>query len=299
MKMRKLISLISSLAIGLSMFTTVAFAGADGTIDLSVEVDTDGYYYVDFLFDVADVDITLTSRTEGRNTYFNGTGVYAGQLNFSNAAKADLYIPDPITTGLAYKAGDKDGELVVSFKAEKVSEMISEDTSGSATFLRLNTNYAEADKTADEIEAMFSEISFMNVKLVTVGTDTLGSADPASQTIVTYATYDGDFGCTLKSDEPTEVIATATEAGEKDATAIGDTYYGDTDTTDTAVAYGVGLMGEENQTYTNVLWTVTANGETKYHKSPVNVSGAATYKIGLVIQGLTKDMVTAVKAVLQ
>lgn len=103
---------------------------------------------------------------------------------------------------------------------------------------------------------------------------------------------------TEPSSGPTEVITTATTAGEKEATAIGDTYYGDKDTTDTAVAYGAGLKGEADKTYTNVLWTVTANGETKYHKSPVNVSGEATYKIGLVIQGLTKDMVSVVKAVL-
>jgi hypothetical protein len=294
MKMRKLISLVSSLAIVLGMFTTVAFA-ANGAIDLSVEVDGDGYYYVDFTFDVPDVTMDIAvSKTEGRNTYYSGTGVFAGQLNFPSLTSADLYTDLPPTAGFVFQSGVKDGELVVSFTANTVKEMIAEDASGSATFLRLNTNYSTSDKTAEEIEAMFSDISYMNVKLVTVAEHTAASANPASSTVVTYATYDGDFGCELKGDEPAPVV-TATVVGY----FTGDkTEAGNDDESDKAAAI-VGTPVEKTDA-TSLVWTVTSVGdETQTFTQAVDVSGGATYKFGLVLRNITKDFIKTVSSVLQ
>lgn len=111
---------------------------------------------------------------------------------------------------------------------------------------------------------------------------------------------------------PTETIPTATEAtpvsdgtlanwpaNAATATAIGGTYVSDTDPSDTAVAYGVGLKGAgDDVTRTKVIWKVVANGETKGHEMILNtgIAGAGTAKVGLAIQGLTADEVTSVQA---
>ena len=51
---------------------------------------------------------------------------------------------------------------------------------------------------------------------------------------------------------------------------------------------------------TGIKWTVEPKeGDSKWHVSPVNVAGGATYKLGLIIQGLAESAVKSITAVLQ
>lgn len=98
-------------------------------------------------------------------------------------------------------------------------------------------------------------------------------------------------------------------AGPKDKVeTVGTTYTGDLgevvdgDTTDVATAIYAELNGDTDTTYKKVNWTVNATIDEKAvvgtYTSDVNLSGEATYYLGMVIQGLAQDTVTAVAAAL-
>lgn len=315
---KRLLALISSLAIVVSLFSTVALA-ADATLDLSVGLDDIGYYYVDVLFDVPDVTMDYkVSSTSGRNTYYKGMGVYGGQINIDNITAADFY--EMVSgVGLPVTASNIDGTtLKISMRATKYSEMLGEDAeTGAVTLCRISTNYAEADKTEDEIKEMFSTVSYAIFKITPIEEETLSTTSTDAITnFITYASYEGDYGIGMKGDEPEvtatpeptaeptatpvpEKIPTATQTGAVSAVKIGDSYEGDDDSTDVAAAVAAGLKSGEEPSEI-VLWTVTANGETRTHEQRIaSVSGGTTIKVGLVIHGLAQSAIDTVTAVLQ
>ena len=330
---KKICSFIGALALVSTTFVaTVSADAAKPTMYLDYEVSDDGAS-VDIITKVKDLP---SSHKNIYDETLEEVKLAVFQANFYiciDDAASDLAVPTSTNLNIVKRQLNSQGypELVSWGKVNNVPYLDKKylayqgnqgndptkwtaiiDENGTVELSRFTLKLNDANKGADTVVSLGkADIAINNLN----DSYTEDFDDPAFNenqmwgfdiTTIGYQAYNAASDTMLLEDaaikisgKVVEKIPTATEAGEKDATAIGDTYYGDTDTTDTAVAYGVGLMGEENKTYTNVLWTVTANGETKYHKSPVDVSGDATYKIGLVIQGLTKDMVTAVKAVLQ
>ncbi len=114
--------------------------------------------------------------------------------------------------------------------------------------------------------------------------DTTGIGDKAYFDFDTTAEDNYVVLPTAKPDEP-EVVY--------------DGYVGDDDTTDVAIGAYYEFTAPANGAK-GVKWTVEPNeGDAKTHVSAVDVAGGATYKLGLIIQGLAKSAVKSITAALQ
>lgn len=142
------------------------------------------------------------------------------------------------------------------------------------------------------------DVNFSEAKLVDVysNTDGISYSKSAGQIKVVPGTVTFTAGPTKK----VEVAGYFTGDKETD----GD----NADTTDTTAAiYAQLIPADADTVYTKVNWSVTATEDgtansaaktQEYEQTGLDLSGEATYKVGLVIRGLAANVITAVDAAL-
>ena len=99
--------------------------------------------------------------------------------------------------------------------------------------------------------------------------------------------------------EPLTIKVGGNEGGDDEPTVVYNGYVGDDDAEDVAIGAYYEFTAPEAGAK-GVKWTVEPNeGDAKTHVSAVDVAGGATYKLGLIIQGLAKSAVKSITAALQ
>ena len=305
MKMRKLISLVSSLAIATSMFAsfaTVSYAAEETAANIEVKVSEEyGYYCVDLLFSLKDTTFGVAvSKTERGVDFYSGTGLIGVDINYAN-----------LPTGAVYAT---DGHILPSNKTENTAlpiyaynsgVMSVEEAVGSGeaiSLVKISTDFAVDSKTEDEVKAIFSDFGRVMIKTVTVtdvkkGTNVSGDCVTYGISAPGVKHVDADYSININAteEEPTPT-ATATVVGDY----TGDkTEAGNDDESDKATAI-VGTPVAPESRATSLVWTVTPNtGDAQQFTQTVDVEGGATYKFGLVLRNITADLIKTVSAVLQ
>lgn len=308
MKMKKMISLISSFAIAVGMFAsfaTVSYATEEtpASIEVSVDVDEYGYYYVDLLFSLKDTELGVgISKTERGFDYYSGTGIQGVTVNIKDLPDGAIYgTQDWIIDGSLKTEVTNENRYYYTNLVSAVESLAGSGTS--ANIVRISTDFNENAKTKEEVKEMFSNFGYVAVKVVTA-TDLKVSTD-ITQQVVTYAIsapgekhVDADYSININptAEEPTPA-ATATVLG--DHTGDKETEGDEADTTDKAVAI-LGTPAAPESRATSLVWTVTPNtGDAQQFTQVVDVEGGATYKFGLVLRNITEDLIKTVSAVLQ
>lgn len=313
MKIRKLISLISSLAIVTGVFAsfaTVSYATETTPANINVEVSVDewGYYCVDYMFSLDDTTLGVAvSKTNRGVNYYSGTGILGVAINVEGLSAAIEGNPvmqasqHIISAGAAendYKDTDPN-RYSYSNAIMAVQELAG--SGEAAKLVSLATNFSKTEKTADEIKEMFSNLGYVSVKTVTV-TD-ISEGTNVSSNAVTYAIsapgekhVDADYSININpaTEEPVvdntvafEGFTGTKENGEADGSV--------------SVAAKKSFTTSEDGT-SEILWTVTLNDEDntkRYHTSTVDFAGGADYTLGMVINGLAESLVKTIEAVLQ
>ena len=317
MKMRKVISLISSFAIIASVVASVATVSyaaetTPASIEAKVSVDGYGYYCVDYVFSLEETAFNIAlAGSDREGDFYSGTGLMGLDFAVEDLpATADGSRPVLSTSNHILATGRQENDFKntqttryayansISFVEELVAS-----GSNEITLVSLSTNYKSSEKTAAEIKNAFSNFSKVKIKTVTATNVYAGSN--VSETCVTYGIVaggvkdtDANYGITIKNDEAGggETTTTATVVGDYtgDKTAAGND-----DESDKATAI-VGTPAAPESRATSLVWTVTPNtGDAQQFTQVVDVEGGATYKFGLVLRNITADLIKTVSAVLQ
>lgn len=203
-------------------------------------------------------------------------------------------------TNLAITANSYDAAAgtgyVTSSKATYIGAAMATGSNGAqavnGTYATLTISFNEIPATvaeADRTIVMGGEHAGMKKYACYVGTTYSYDPNVATKKPTNYWTID-----TTAADY--KVVVPAAEAEDEGPAYEG--YVGDDDETDVAVGATFDFVPEE--TTTGIKWTVETNdGVKKSHVSAIDAAGAASYKLGLVIQGLAKSAVKSISAVLQ
>ncbi len=299
--MKKVISLLLTALMVLSSFNVV-FAEELATITLG-DVDATDVADGDFIGIPVTIDKFPEERISDIQLEFSFD---KSKLEFVTVMNEDLYGNPTMKVWKVNKLTGS-GSLVTAEWTPTPSDTVNANGYGTALFT--DTTGTTMSFTATNSLADNKTLVWLFFKKVAgaTGTDTVdlktvvmtGTTKTTAGTAYRKAT--GEIGV-----ESSTVTFTA---GPKDKVeTVGTTYTGDLgevvdgDTTDVATAIYAELNGDTDTTYKKVNWTVNATIDEKAvvgtYTSDVNLSGEATYYLGMVIQGLAQDTVTAVAAAL-
>lgn len=189
MKLKKIISLLSSLAVmGTMMANVYAAPDADNAeliVDAVYSEDAE-LYCVEYTFNtVGDLGVTKTG------TKYSGTALYAFSMVINGGAYAnineDYYVE---IWDDADVIEDNDAGLAIGKLQTNAAKKLATADGEPNLLIRIYTNYALNDKTEAEIAAEYSDLSNLNIKTVTV-TEAGANNNPTTVgDIVTYAIND-------------------------------------------------------------------------------------------------------------
>lgn len=296
MKMlKKMFAVICSVAIAASMVTGVSAATIDNPLSMDITDNQDNTVTVDIKTSLDSISsfTGYVKVPEALKPYISSwtwsTDVPASSLedityNYdyitgSNTAVAASYILASFVGASGNSFAVPDDDILVSIKISLVEGGIPATVAEADRTLTLGGEYAGTTGTKKKGA---TTLTTSDVAYYLINGD--NSKTPAN-------TFDFDVTA-----EGNYVVVPVAEAEDEGPAYEG--YVGDDDETDVAVGATFDFVPEE--TTTGIKWTVETNdGVKKSHVSAIDAAGAASYKLGLVIQGLAKSAVKSISAVLQ
>lgn len=298
MKMlKKLLAVICSLTMAVSMVSTVQAATIDNPLSLSIvdntKTDNTVTINVKTTFDSLKGGSIAIKIPTALQSYISGWDWFSALEDNSSIPTLDdtysykkgsnttsqVYGINTLTSssGNAFEAPADD--VIVSLKLTLVEGGVPSTVSAADRTITLGGDY----------KASYAKTGATYITDAAGTTYYLYRADDSKSAPTNNFTYDptatGNY-----------VVVPAAEAEEEGPAYEG--YVGDDDETDVAVGATFDFVPEE--TTTGIKWTVETNdGVKKSHVSAIDAAGAASYKLGLVIQGLAKSAVKSISAVLQ
>lgn len=303
--MKKIISLLLTAVMMLSSLTVV-FAAEIPTLTLgnvdATAVEAGGYVIV---------PVTIDKFPEG---CVNGVQLDftfdKTKLQFSRARIKDMSGNSAMQVYFLEDPDFPDDATLVdaAWNYPKDAQLTETNENGKGSVLYVDANHTKSFTTAQSLSAtdVLIYLYFTKVDGAT-GTTTV---DLSEVGLVDLLTNSKGTEYYKSRNQINTVASTVTfTAGPTDKVeTVGTTYTGDLgevvdgDTSDVATAIYAELNGDTDTTYKKVNWTVNATIDEKAvvgtYTSDVNLSGEATYYLGMVIQGLAQDTVTAVAAAL-
>lgn len=225
MKLKRIISLISSLAIVATMaisFETVSMAEkVDNKPEITVGtgVDEYGYYYVEYKLNMNGLGVVETK--EGRDKFYSGIGLSLVSMKINGVSSTDVYesifvedstvfefTPNLSSDSLQFSST---GVLAVSGLYAASPSPVAE---GGLSIAKISTNYEEGTIEESELIEKFSDFGFTSIKTATIP-EASGSSDLiANENITTYSV--GDDGYTKHVDADFALITPETPESEPD-----------------------------------------------------------------------------------
>ena len=194
MKLKKIISLVSSVAIACTMFTSLAQAKTENKnakITVDAGIDSYNYYYVDILLN-SDETLGLTTTVDGRTTYYSGNGIYALAVTLKGITKDDIYVDAPIASS-AITVSNNLTEQGFEISGYAATAKEQGGNGNPSTLLRISTNYAENSMTKNQVIAKFSDFGYTSIKISNVPEKSAGSYAIPLEKLTTYAVGDDGY----------------------------------------------------------------------------------------------------------
>lgn len=223
MKLKRIISLISSLSIVATMaisFETVSMAEkVDNKPEITVGTGVDGYgyYYVEYKLNMNGLGVVET--TSGRDKFYNGIGLSLVSMKINGVSSTDVYesifvddstvfefTPNLSSDSLQFSST---GVLAVSGLYAASPSPVAE---GGLSIAKISTNYEEGTIEESELIEKFSDFGFTSIKTATIPESSKSSDLIANENITTYSV--GDDGYTKHVDADFALITPETPESE-------------------------------------------------------------------------------------